>query len=136
LSSEPWYAEGLRFQCQRCGACCSGEPGYVYFSHREAEAAAQHLGLSLSAFHRLYTRTEEGRISLREKSDGSCIFLREGECSIYRVRPVQCRTFPFWRWNVSRRERWEETASECPGIGKGRNFTPAEVAERLRRGTG
>ena len=27
---QAWYSEGLRFECTQCGACCSGEPGYVW----------------------------------------------------------------------------------------------------------
>ena len=28
--AEPWYRDGLRFECTRCGACCTGAPGYVW----------------------------------------------------------------------------------------------------------
>ena len=27
--SDPWYNDGLRFTCTRCGHCCTGEPGFV-----------------------------------------------------------------------------------------------------------
>jgi len=26
----PMYKDGLRFECQRCGSCCRGEPGVVW----------------------------------------------------------------------------------------------------------
>ena len=28
--AEPWYRDGLRFECTRCGHCCTGAPGYVW----------------------------------------------------------------------------------------------------------
>ena len=28
--SAPWYRDGLRFTCTRCGNCCTGAPGYVW----------------------------------------------------------------------------------------------------------
>jgi len=61
---------------------------------------------------------------MKSKEDTTCIFYREG-CSIYSVRPIACRLFPF------RVE--EETLSNgdmllsinynptCPGIGKGKS---------------
>ena len=33
--SEPFYAEGLRFSCERCSACCRGEPGYVFLTKED-----------------------------------------------------------------------------------------------------
>ena len=60
---------------------------------------------------------------MKRKEDTTCIFYREG-CSIYSVRPIACRLFPF------RVE--EETAHNgdlllnirynptCPGLGKGK----------------
>ena len=134
--SDPWYREGLRFQCQRCGACCTGAPGYVYFRRGEAEAIAGHLRIKVTDFRRRYTRKEDGRVSLREEPDGRCVFFEEGVCRIYLLRPTQCRTFPFWSWNVAKPENWEVVAEEGPGIGKGERFTLVEIRERLAKRIG
>ena len=58
------------------------------------------------------------RLSIRERFvDGeyACKFFDEKTlgCSIYSVRPEQCRRFPFWPYY---RDRVEELADECPGI--------------------
>ncbi|MFM7740581.1 MAG: YkgJ family cysteine cluster protein, partial [Planctomycetota bacterium] len=29
-AAEPWYKDGLRFQCSQCGDCCTGGAGYVW----------------------------------------------------------------------------------------------------------
>ncbi|MCH7590938.1 YkgJ family cysteine cluster protein [PVC group bacterium] len=50
-------------------------------------------------------------MSLIEKKDKSCIFLKDNRCQIYKVRPGQCRNYPF---NWSR----EETLMTCEGVKK------------------
>jgi Fe-S-cluster containining protein len=30
-----WFKDGLRFECQRCGRCCRGEPGVVWVNKQE-----------------------------------------------------------------------------------------------------
>lgn len=65
-----------------------------------------------------------------------CRFLIGGKCSIYEVRPAQCRTFPFWPEIVSQPQAIQEIAKQCPGIGKGEELTQIEtearVAEQVR----
>jgi Fe-S-cluster containining protein len=129
---QKWYAEGLKFECQRCGACCSGEPGYVWVTPREAARIAKFLGLSPEEFASQYLRKAGSYESLAEMPDGRCIFYAEKTCAIYAVRPVQCRTFPFWRSVVASPEAWIRCREECPGIGKGRLFSAEEIEEILR----
>ena len=131
--SKPWYGEGLRFTCRRCRSCCGGEPGYVFLRRGEAEAIAAHLGIGEEEFRGTWTRQAGDRSSLREEKDGRCVFLGEEGCRIYSVRPVQCRTFPFWLWNLVKRENWNETALECPGMGRGRLYSRKEIEEFLAR---
>ena len=33
----PWFKEGLKFECQRCGRCCRGEPGVIWVNKKEIE---------------------------------------------------------------------------------------------------
>lgn len=129
--NKPWYDEGLRFGCRQCGSCCGGEPGYVFLRRGEAVAIAGHLGVSLEDFRRTWTRKAGDRTSLREESDGRCVFLGREGCRIYQVRPVQCGTFPFWLWNLVQRENWDETARDCPGMGRGRLYSREEIEEFL-----
>ncbi len=71
----PWYSEGLRFECTQCGACCSGEPGYVWVNEDEIEAMADEIGLEVDAFERKFVRQVEQDKSLIEYPDGDCIML-------------------------------------------------------------
>jgi Fe-S-cluster containining protein len=77
--------------------------------------------VDLADFHERFTRLlDDGATSLTERSDGACIFwsARDG-CTVYAVRPRQCRTWPFWRRNVASPTHWREAARGCPGIGQG-----------------
>lgn len=129
----PWYANGLRFTCTQCGHCCTGDPGFTWLSDAEADALAARLGLDGEAFRRRYTRTvwRDGRaaLSLTERGNGDCIFWRTGiGCSVYDLRPQQCRTWPFWRRVVKSRAAWNEAARDCPGMDHGALHDAATIA--------
>ena len=115
---EPWYQEGLSFKCTGCGKCCTGSPGYVWVDEQDIESMSQFLNISIDLFRRKYLRQKNGRYSLIElKSKGyDCIFLEDNKCSIYPVRPIQCRTYPWWLSNLSSKEAWEKAAEICEGI--------------------
>jgi Fe-S-cluster containining protein len=131
--TEPWYKDGLRFQCTRCGKCCTGEPGYVWVSDVELAALAEFRGEAPAEVTGLYTRlTSRGR-TLREKANGDCVFYdREQGCTVYAVRPRQCRTWPFWESNVDTPEDWQRTCEVCPGSGKGELIPAEEITRRIR----
>ena len=131
--SDPWYKNGLRFRCTRCGHCCTGEPGYVWVSDADLAALAEHLGETVEAVRGLYTRwTARGR-TLREKANGDCVFYdRKAGCTVYPARPPQCRTWPFWESNVASPEAWRETCEVCPGSGRGELIAAEEITRRLK----
>ena len=130
---EPWYADGLAFECTRCGKCCTGDPGFVWVTDEEIAAIAAFLGESVMSVRYVFTHKARGRITLRERANGDCVFwdTKKG-CTIYSVRPPQCRTWPFWDSNVETPEAWEQTRSVCPGSGKGDVIPVEEISRRLK----
>jgi uncharacterized protein len=131
--STPWYKDGLQFRCTRCGACCTGAPGFVWVNEEELQQIAAHRGEPVEEVKALYTYRARGGQSLREKADGDCVFYdREAGCTIYPVRPRQCRTWPFWESNVATPEAWQHTCEVCPGAGNGDFVGVEEITERLR----
>jgi len=112
-----WYKNGLKFKCTGCGQCCTGEPGYVWLTPEEIDTIAAHLGISKEKFIKTYTRSVFGRLSLREdRVNFDCIFLKDKRCQIYTARPSQCRTFPWWKENISSPESWKEVSKRCEGV--------------------
>lgn len=107
--------------CASCGgACCTGASGYIWVKHHEIKTIAEFLELSYEDFAIMYLKKVKHRYSLIEKyrkesNDFACIFFDskiEG-CGIYSVRPLQCRTFPFWE---QFKNSCDEVEKECPGI--------------------
>ncbi|MBK7406309.1 MAG: YkgJ family cysteine cluster protein [Phycisphaerales bacterium] len=127
---------GLRFACTMCGHCCSGPPGFVLFTEAEGRAIADELGISYQRFYDEYTEdTPRGR-SIKERPGPrgfDCVLLdRErvpgkAVCGVYKSRPAQCRSWPFWRGLLLSRDTWIRAKSTCPGLDTGRLHTPVEI---------
>ncbi len=135
-ANSPWYAGGLRFDCTRCGACCVGE-GLVEVSDVEIQRLSLDLGISEDAFRERYTRRlRGGHIGLVDRSGGNCAFYDgDGGCVVYRSRPDQCRSYPFWPSVLHSRANWWDEARCCPGIGRGMR-RPAKQVEHAKMNAG
>jgi hypothetical protein len=44
-NAEPWYKDGLQFECRTCGRCCSGGSGYVWVTQDEINQLSAKMGL-------------------------------------------------------------------------------------------
>ncbi|MFQ5965302.1 MAG: YkgJ family cysteine cluster protein [Candidatus Scalinduaceae bacterium] len=130
-NNQPWYKDGLRFECQRSGRCCMGEPGVVRVNKREINLISSSLSITQNLFAKRYLRIVNGHYSLLEYKNGDCIMYENG-CKIYAVRPSQCRTFPFWKSNLENQEEWEKLKNICPGVGKGKLHTLKEIKNYLK----
>ena len=105
--------------CATCGGkCCRGPSGYIWATLDEQEALAHHFSLSLQEFQRKYIERVDSKYSFIEtevgKDDYACVFfdLNTQQCSIYELRPKQCRTYPFWSFF---KKFPELVIKECPG---------------------
>lgn len=160
-SDNPWYAAGLAFTCTQCGNCCTGGPGYVWISEEEIERLAEFLKMTAVEVRKTYCRKIGGKWSLNEHRTREglydCVFLTElpakapakGKnlprgasvplkrrgCSIYPVRPLQCRTWPFWHSNLADEESWAAAGKKCPGLNRGKRVFGKEEIESLRDAT-
>lgn len=107
-------------KCAQCeGNCCIGESGYIWITPDEIEKLAVHLNINVKEVFERYILKIGYKFSLKEKkldeNNFACTFfdLDKKQCSIYEVRPKQCRTFPFWDYF---KNRVEEVKQECPAI--------------------
>jgi uncharacterized protein len=133
MAGEPWFKDGLRFECTQCGDCCTGAPGFVWVNREEIQALADELGMPAADFEKQYVRTVGIRKSLIEYSNGDCVFFdgRARKCTVYNGRPRQCRTWPFWQSNVATPEAWKQTCQACPGSGKGKLHSVETVLHQI-----
>jgi Fe-S-cluster containining protein len=108
----------MGFSCLACGECCRGEDNSVLVFPHEIRAIQKATGLSWQEAAEPpvegewdaegYFHTLEWRLA---KVGEACRFYQEGRCTIYPVRPMLCRTYPFYL------ERGKLMASECRGLG-------------------
>ena len=117
----------FRFECHRCGRCCTAGEGHVWLADGEAERLAEAVGAEPAAFRERYVRTvvdpAGGRMreALREAVDadgeGRCVFLEgTNHCRVYDARPSHCASFPHWPSVLETRAGFERARETCPGI--------------------
>ncbi|MCY3020585.1 MAG: YkgJ family cysteine cluster protein [Planctomycetota bacterium] len=133
-TAAPWFGNGLRFSCVAgCLRCCTGAPGDVLISPEELRRIAAHLGLPAEEFEAGCVRHySSGKISLTERSNGDCVLLNNQGCSVYAVRPRQCRDYPFWPEIVRSPRTWQREARRCPGINAGELHAASRIMELLQ----
>ena len=127
-----FYANGLKFSCQKCSACCRFDPGYVFLTQPDVTKLALATSLSYINFIQVYCRwipSGNGRelLSLKEKANYDCIMWGENGCGFYKDRPLQCKTFPFWESSVSSFAAWNAQAETCPGMNNGELHSQEEI---------
>ncbi len=132
-----WYVGGLHFECMQCGACCAGpDEGCIWVTKAEIELIAKYLDEPVEQLWGKYLKHIGRRATIIEELiSRDCIFLTGADgqrsCSIYAVRPNQCRTWPFWPDNLTTPNDWNRAAMKCPGINRGRLYGFEEI-ERLK----
>ncbi|MDO4218900.1 MAG: YkgJ family cysteine cluster protein [Synergistaceae bacterium] len=130
-----WCDNGVCFTCKMCGSCCRGETGFIWISNVEKQAIAEHLAITKEELEKKYLYPVHGKWSIRElsaKQNFDCIFLKGDRCTIYPVRPSQCREFPFWESMLCDEEEWEFYASRCPGMNSGKHHTIEEIQKIIK----
>jgi Fe-S-cluster containining protein len=92
--------------CESCpGYCCRGQSGNIWVNYEDILSMCRFLQTTPIDF--IKERVGE--------HDLECVFFDSLQkcCSIYTVRPRQCRTFPFWE-HFKRNK--DELIKECPGV--------------------
>jgi hypothetical protein len=94
----------------------------------ELPRIAKYLSIKVPLFIEKYLYPIKNGYSIRELADGRCSFYENG-CTIYPVRPDQCKTFPFWFENLRSVKKWNRICKECPGIGCGPLYSKEQILE-------
>ena len=131
MSDSKFYADGLRFECLRCGGCCTGEEGYVLLTEEDIERLMQGLGLTREELTVKYLRLVGGQYSLKETEDGRCVFWA-GDCTLYENRPYQCQSYPFWPSIMRSKKSWNDLAQTCVGVVRGEVHSEEEINRWLK----
>ena len=128
--------KGIRFECQGSGNCCvsRGNYGFVYLSKKDIKKLSIELKITQQKFIKNYCQKTDGFIHLKElkKNRGNCLFLKDKKCSVYKSRPIQCRTWPFWPENMNIKTWNSDIAKNCPGVGKGKIKTKKAILKQVQ----
>lgn len=94
LFHETHDAVFAKTDCTTCANCCL--LGTPIFGRRDIERLSQHLRMSSGVFQQKYLKQDrEGDLVLQATP---CPFLGEDlKCTVYEVRPEDCRNFPHTR---------------------------------------
>ncbi|MEJ2272736.1 MAG: YkgJ family cysteine cluster protein [Candidatus Bathyarchaeota archaeon] len=65
------------------------------------------------------TGSEPYVYEMKKTETGSCFFLKNNLCSIYNIRPLICRFYPFPLGYLGKNKYYFSYTKRCPGIGKG-----------------
>ena len=106
--------------CAVCdGNCCIGESGYIWITNDEIKKLAKFQNITIEELTKTSLKKVGYKYCIDEikisKNNFACKFfdLAKKQCSIYEVRPTQCRTFPFWDYF---KNNIKELKQECPAI--------------------
>lgn len=126
--------KGLRFGCTQCGKCCCQFPGYVWVTVEEVKKIAEARGMAVDEFGKKYVRRVGVRYSLIEDAKNRCVMLGDdNRCTVYSVRPSQCRSFPFWTSAMRTEKAWNELKEFCPGVDSGPLHPIAEIRSTVQK---
>lgn len=117
------YPKGVRFTCQRCSRCCGDTPTKVrriLLLPIEANRVSVKTGMEVHVFTKTVSRDGVYKFEVKKRcKDGKCVLLDGNRCTIYAIRPLVCRFYPFQLENSRIGLPRFPYAEDCPGVGKG-----------------
>ncbi len=116
------YPNAVRFQCIKCGICCGDtkeKKRHVLLLKTEAEQIARATGQQVVKFAVKIDDKAPYSYEMKKRKNGKCVFLENNCCSIYSLRPLICRFYPFELKGMHNRKYTFLYTAECPGINKG-----------------
>ena len=86
----------------------------------EAEEIAAVTSKPVSVFANRIDGLKPYTYEMKKTKDGACVFLADNLCTIYSLRPLICRFYPFELGKGENQKYQFSYTRECPGIDKGR----------------
>jgi Fe-S-cluster containining protein len=116
------YPTTVRFRCTKCGICCGDtkeKTRHILLLRTEAEQIAKATLQPISEFTVKIKDKAPYSYEMKKTEDGKCVFLENNCCTIYAVRPLICRFYPF-ELKIAHSGKYTFLyTSECSGINKG-----------------
>ncbi len=127
------YPIDLSFKCSKCGLCCGDtkrKTRHILLLETEAQKISQKTSLAKSTFSTEIKDKQPYLYEMKKSSDRKCAFLKEGQCTIYELRPLICIFYPFeLKFDPDSNQNVFDFTLECPGINQGKPFAKKDFAE-------
>ena len=112
----------VRFRCLKCGICCGDtkeKDRHVLLLRTEAKQIAKATSQPILHFTVEIKDRFPYSYEMKKREDGKCVFLENERCTIYPLRPLICRFYPFELKVLHDQKYTFLYTEECPGINKG-----------------
>ena len=129
------YPRRQRFQCDKCALCCGDTKERVrMILLLKSEADRIRLGThrSLDEFAERTEGFEPYVYRMKKTAKRKCLFLDDKLCSIYDLRPLVCRFYPFELKDSEKGKCVFIGSHECPRLGTG-SILKKEIFENLSK---
>jgi Fe-S-cluster containining protein len=129
------YPPAVRFHCIKCGMCCGDtkeKNRHILLLRTEAEQIAKATSQPIFKFAVKIKDQTPYSYEMKKREDGKCVFLENDRCTIYSLRPLICRFYPFELKVLHNRKYTFLYTEECPGINKGRLLSEGYFRKMFR----
>ena len=116
------YPKNTRLRCNRCGLCCrdtENKVRMILLLKAEADHISEMKSMDAEKFTLKIEGSEPYVYMMKKTEEGKCVFLENNSCSIYNIRPLICRFYPFELKDLGDDSYIFIPTQECPCIGKG-----------------
>lgn len=118
------YPANTSFECVKCGICCGDtkeKTRHILLLESEVKEIAKEKAFTASDFCMETQGKAPYAFEMRKQQDGKCIFLRNNQCTIYDLRPLICRFYPFeLKFSEDQNHYLFNFTLECPGVSLGK----------------
>jgi Fe-S-cluster containining protein len=132
------YPRNVHFKCERCALCCGDTEKKI---RRILLLKVEASRLSKKTLKQIGEFADEVEgygpyvYEMKKTKNGKCMFLVGSFCSIYEVRPLICRFYPFELKPAGNNRYIFACSDECPSIGQGPELKRDYFERLLARST-
>jgi uncharacterized protein len=127
------YPNNLLFDCSKCGLCCGDtkqKTRHILILESEASDISAEINLQIKDFVEEIKDKAPYCFEIKKTKEGKCFFLKDNQCSIYKLRPLICRFYPFeLKFDLDKDMYAFDFTLECPAMSKGKIMTLNDFEE-------
>ncbi len=116
------YPKNIRFLCSHCGKCCRDTEEKIrriLLLESDVDRICKENSLDVDEFAKESNCSKPYICEMKKTKSGICFFLKNNLCTIYEIRPLICRFYPFPLESLGNNRHSFSYTEKCPGIGNG-----------------